>query len=384
MGSGIGKTLAYSNAKWPLVELGEVCETASGGTPARGKASYYEAGKIPWLRSGEVSQGEIFRSELFITEEGLRNSSAKIFRSNTVLVAMYGATAGEVGILRFDACTNQAICGITPDNRLLPDFLYLLLKANKRLLIRLAGGGAQPNISQKIIRKICIPLPPLEVQREIVAEIEAYQKVIDGARVVVENYRPHIPIDPAWQIKELSEIAIKITDGTHTTPNYTASGIPFLRVTDITGSNTSKKFISEEEHRELIKRCHPQEGDVLYSKNGTIGVAKVIDWEGDFSIFVSLALIKPRRELVNSRYLECFLNSDTAYAQATSRSKSGTVTNLHLVDIKTIQVPLPTLTEQQQIVAEIEAERALVNANRELIERFEKKIQATVGRGWGG
>ena len=215
------------------------------------------------------------------------------------------------------------------------------------------------------------------------SEIEGYQKVIDGARTVIDNYRPHIPVDPAWQIKELSEITARITDGTHITPNYTDSGIPFLRVTDITGSNSSKKFISEEEHKKLIKRCQPQKGDVLYSKNGTIGVAKVIDWEGDFSIFVSLALIKPRRELVDSRYLECFLNSDTAYAQATSRSKSGTVTNLHLVDIKTIQIPLPPLSEQQKIVAEIEAERKLVSANRELTERFEKKIQATIGRVWG-
>ena len=231
--------------------------------------------------------------------------------------------------------------------------------------------------------KYKLPLPPLEVQGEIVAEIEVYQRVIDGARAVIDNYRPQIVVDSEWPINELSEVAVKITDGTHTTPNYTDSGIPFLRVTDITKSNTSKKFISEEEHMELIKRCHPQKGDVLYSKNGTIGIAKVVDWGGDFSIFVSLALIKPRRELVDSRYLECFLNSDTAYEQATSRSKSGTVTNLHLVDIKTIQIPLPSLTKQQEIVAEIEAEQSLVAANRELMERMEGKIRAAIGRVWG-
>ena len=156
-----------------------------------------------------------------------------------------------------------------------------------------------------------------------------------------------------------------------------------MRVTDITRSNTSKKFISEEEHARLIKRCHPQVGDVLYSKNGTIGIAKLIDWTWDFSIFVSLALIKPRPEFADSRYLECFLNSASAYEQAMSRSKSGTVTNLHLVDIKTIRIPLPTVATQQAIVAEIEAEQALVHANRELIRRFERKIQATIARVWG-
>ena len=160
-------------------------------------------------------------------------------------------------------------------------------------------------------------------------------------------------------------------------------GVPFLRVTDITESNMTKKFIPREEHVELIKRCHPEKGDVLYSKNGTIGIAKLIDWDWEFSIFVSLALIKPKKELLDSYYLACFLNSDTAFAQATSRSKSGTVTNLHLVDIKTIKIPVPSLVTQQQIVAEIEAEQTLVAANRELIERFEKKIQATLARVWG-
>ena len=154
---------------WPMVELGEVCSTSSGGTPLSGNTVYYEGGTIPWLRSGEVAQGEVRHSELFITEEGLKNSSAKMFPINTVLVAMYGATAGEVGILRFEAATNQAVCGITPNELLSPDFLYLFLKTDKPALIRLAGGGAQPNISQKIVREFQIPLPPLATQQAIVA-----------------------------------------------------------------------------------------------------------------------------------------------------------------------------------------------------------------------
>ena len=269
--------------------------------------------------------------------------------------------------------------------RLLPEFLIYMLRHDNSVkqMVQMMGKGSYPSINQADVESIEIPLPPLEVQQEIVAEIEGYQKVINGARAVVENYRPHITIDPDWPTKELSEVAVRITDGTHRTPNYTESGVPFLRVTDITKSNRSKKFISEEEHMKLIKRCHPQKGDVLYSKNGTIGVAKVVDWEGDFSIFVSLALIRPRQELVDSRYLEYFLNSDIAYTQATFRSKSGTVTNLHLVDIKTIQIPLPPLTKQQQIVTEIEAEQALITSNQKLIERFEKKIQATISFVWG-
>jgi len=177
---------------WPLVPIAEVCSTSSGGTPLSGESAYYEGGTIPWLRSGEVAQGEVLHSELFITEEGLKNSSAKMFPVNTVLVAMYGATAGEVGILRFEAATNQAVCGITPNEHLLPDFLYLFLKTDKPALIRLAGGGAQPNISQKIIREFKIPLPRLATQQAIVAEIEAEQALVNANRELIARMEKKI------------------------------------------------------------------------------------------------------------------------------------------------------------------------------------------------
>ena len=257
-----------------------------------------------------------------------------------------------------------------------PRFLFHVLRVRP-----LESDGYQRHYSK--LKEHQIPLPPLEVQKEIVAEIEGYQKVIDGARAVLDNYRPHIPIHPDWPTFELNEVTTKITDGAHFTPTYVESGVPFLRVTDITQSSMSKKFIPQREHEELIKRCRPEKGDVLYSKNGTIGIAKLVDWDWEFSIFVSLALIKPKKNLLDPHYLTCFLNSDAGYAQATARSKSGTVTNLHLIDIKTIKIPLPPLTTQQAIVAEIEAEQALVAANRELIARFEQKILTTLARVWG-
>ena len=98
------------------------------------------------------------------------------------------------------------------------------------------------------------------MQKEIVAEIEGYQKVIDGARAVLDHYRPQIPIQPAWPIHQLNDVTTKITDGAHFTPTYVDHGIPFLRVTDVTESNTSKKFIPKAEHDELIKRCRPEKG----------------------------------------------------------------------------------------------------------------------------
>ena len=372
-----------TNTRWPMISLSMLADIESG---SRQKGGAVSSG-IPSIGGEQIDEkGNIrFDKMKYVSEGHFRGMKKGVLKNGDVLVVKDGATTGKTGFFSYDlpASVNEHVFILRAKETVRPYYLYSIIRSDvfqeclSPFIQGIIGG-----ISLEI-REIQIPLPPLEVQREIVAEIEGYQRVIDGARAVVDNYRPQIVVDPEWPTEELSEVAIKITDGTHTTPNYTDSGIPFLRVTDITKSNTSKKFISEEEHTKLIKRCHPEKGDVLYSKNGTIGIAKVVDWEEDFSIFVSLALIKPRRELVDSRYLEYFLNSDTAYEQAISRSKSGTVTNLHLVDIKTIKIPLPTLETQQAIVAEIEAEQSLVAANRELIERMEGKIQAAIGRVWG-
>ena len=160
---------------WEEKKLGEVCKTSAGGTPLKTYKDYYENGNIPWLRSGEVCRKYIDKTELFITEKGLKNSSAKIFPKNTVLVAMYGATAGQVGILKIESSTNQAVCGILPNNKIIPEFIYYKFLEGKEKLVKQAVGGAQPNISQIKIKNTLIPIPSLETQKQIVQQLNALQ-----------------------------------------------------------------------------------------------------------------------------------------------------------------------------------------------------------------
>ena len=154
---------------WEVKKLGDVCETGAGGTPLKSHKEYYECGTIPWLRSGEVDKKYIIISELYITPIGLKQSSARIFPKNTVLIAMYGATAGQVGILRFEASTNQAVCGIIPNNKFISEFLYYIFRAGKDDLIKQAVGGAQPNISQIKIKNTLVPVLSIPEQQQIVA-----------------------------------------------------------------------------------------------------------------------------------------------------------------------------------------------------------------------
>ena len=161
---------------WETKKLGKVCKTTSGGTPSKNHSEYYDGGTIPWLRSGEVSQGFIYNTELFITEEGLNCSSAKIVPIDTVVIAMYGATVGQVGIIKSPMCTNQAICSILPNDIFIPIYLYYFLLSKKSDYLKVAVGGAQPNISQSIIKETVIGVPPLSLQQEFAEKIEAIEQ----------------------------------------------------------------------------------------------------------------------------------------------------------------------------------------------------------------
>ncbi|MBZ7976548.1 restriction endonuclease subunit S [Campylobacter sp. RM12637] len=167
---------------WKLEKLGDIATTSSGGTPKRTNKEYWENGTINWLKSGELNDYLINNVEEKITQIGLNSSSAKIYPKGTLLIAMYGATAGKLGILNIETSTNQAVCAIFnkniknvcfKENYL---FYYLLFKRDKIILD--SFGGAQPNISQTYVKNMQIPLPPLKEQECIAKELESKAKTI--------------------------------------------------------------------------------------------------------------------------------------------------------------------------------------------------------------
>lgn len=164
----------YTNWQW--IQLGKICKTGAGGTPLKSKKEYYENGDIPWLLSGEVNNRNITSCRNFITQKGLDNSSAKLFPKDSVLIAMYGATAGQVGILRFESTSNQAVCAIFPNEKFISDFLYYTFLFKKNELIGKAVGNAQPNISQIKIKETEVPLLELEEQQQIVTQLDKLQE----------------------------------------------------------------------------------------------------------------------------------------------------------------------------------------------------------------
>ena len=163
---------------WVWTTLGEVGTWQSGGTPSRSNKTYY-GGNIPWLKTGDLNDGLISDIPESITEEAVANSSAKINPAGSVLIAMYGATIGKLGILTFPATTNQACCACIEFNAIIQLYLFYFLLSQRNEFIAKGGGGAQPNISKEIIVNTFIPLPPLSEQQHIVMEIEKWFALID-------------------------------------------------------------------------------------------------------------------------------------------------------------------------------------------------------------
>ena len=163
---------------WAWTTLGSIGTWQAGGTPSRSNKSYY-GGNIPWLKTGDLNDGLITNIPESITEEAVANSSAKINPTGSVLIAMYGATIGKLGILTFPATTNQACCACIEYFAITQHYLFYFLLSHRDMFIAKGGGGAQPNISKEIIVNTAIPLPPLAEQERIVTEIERWLTLID-------------------------------------------------------------------------------------------------------------------------------------------------------------------------------------------------------------
>ena len=298
-----------------------------------------------------------------------------------IIVGRKGS-AGEVTYINSDCfpIDTTYYLKIVDPNRTEILYLYHLLKILN--LPNLRGGAGIPGLNRnEVYEKHVLPLPPLEVQREIVAEIEGYQKVIDGAQAVVENYSPHITINPDWPMVELESICNEILSGGTPPTNheeYWKGEIPWITSADIINIKTAKprKHITEEAIKEsatnIIKR-----GNIIVATR--VGLGKL--FKNNFDVCISQdsqGLIL--KDAVNADYLLYVLKDKVINFKRISQG--STIQGVTKKQLAEIQIPLPSLEVQQNLVQEIEAEQSLVSPNHELIDRMEGKIRVAIGRVW--
>jgi type I restriction enzyme S subunit len=253
----------------------------------------------------------------------------------------------------------------------------------------------QAAINVDALARMLIPVPPLAEQERIVRlldEADALRKLRTQADrrtadLIPALFHEMFGGDDTSNNRQLGEVCIKITDGVHLTPTYVDDGVPFLRVTDIHKPEidwTSVKRIPQHEYEQMTRRVKPEMGDILYSKNGTIGIAKEISWNRPFAHFVSLALLKLQRDIINPTFLATYLNTPDALRQAIGHSKAGTVTNLHLNEIRKIRIPCPSSKEQDDFVARMTEIRALEAEQSKSRSRLDDLFQSMLHRAFSG
>ena len=403
---------------WCWTYMNRVAQWGSGGTPSRKNPEYYK-GYIPWIKTGELNDGYVYDTEEKITDEAIACSSAKIFPANTIAIAMYGATIGKVGILGMEAATNQACaCGICLE-ALAYKFLFYYARSQKGAFIGKAKGGAQPNISQEIIKTHFIPLPPLAEQQRIVDRIESIfakldeakekaQEVVDGFEMrksailhkaftgeLTKKWREEQGVTKeSWENRNLQSVcSLKITDGTHKTPIYCDAdeGIPFISAKDVTTGRIywdNIKYIIPELHEELYERLAPQLDDILLAKNGRTGVAAIVEEEKIFDLYVTLAVLRPNKEIIIARYLLNIVNSPICKNQFDEHLTGIGVPNLHLRDIRKVVITVPTLAEQKEIVRLldqiIEKSQQAKESAGAVIEQIDAMKKAVLARAFRG
>lgn len=360
---------------WCWTRMGNVAQWGSGGTPSRKVPEYYN-GCIPWIKTGELSDDYIFETEEHITQEAISHSSAKLFPANTVAIAMYGATIGKVGILGVPATTNQACaCGVfNPSTNY--KYLFYYARSQKDNFIKKGKGGAQPNISQEIIKSHEFPMPPLSEQQRIVDRIESLFAKLDEAKQKAQDTldsfetrkaailhkaftgeltaqwrKEHGMGMESWQTKKYSEICNIVRGGSPRpagSPEFYDGNIPFMKVADIT-RNTGPYVNSTEytiKEAGLKKTRMVDRNTLLLTNSGaTLGVPAICTFKTTFNDGIAAFLGLNPDTLLFHYY---FWTNKTADLRAIN--KGAAQPNLNTDIIGNVEISLPRENEQCEIV----------------------------------
>ncbi|OGU57855.1 MAG: hypothetical protein A2X64_10190 [Ignavibacteria bacterium GWF2_33_9] len=352
-------------SKWELIPIGKICETGSGGTPLTTNQEYYRNGTIPWVNSGEVRNGIIYDTENKITKIGLENSSAKLFPKNTVLVAMYGATTGQVGILGIEASTNQAVCGILPSEKINSFYLYHFLSTQLDNFLNLRSGVARLNISQDIIKSFKIPLPPKLIQEKIIKEISAVEQREKAGREKTEKLKKQI--DELFASENLKGATKKLEEVCEMKAGK------FKSPSNILPNNVEELY-----------PCYGGNGFRGYTKTFThIGKYPLVGRQGALCGNVHLvdgqfhatehALVVTALKDINVDWLYYLLKSMNLNKYATGTAQPG----LSVKNINPLPVKVPTLKDQEKLIDKIkklETEIKAIEADLANIDNEKEQI----------
>ena len=371
-----------------MARLGEIFTISSGGTPNKNESSYYDGGNIPWVKTGDLKDKYVAEEIECITEEGLNNSSAKLFPKDTVLVAMYGATIGACSILPYEASTNQACAAFLPCHEVIPEYLFYFLSGKKDQFVKDGVGGAQPNISAGYLKNVKIDLISLNDQQKIIDRLNKVDKLISFRKQQLSKLDELVKSrfiemfgDPqsnpyGYSYRKLSDIATYFNGLTYKPENVVETGTIVLRSSNI--QNSQLDFADTIRVDCVIKdRFMVQENDILMcSRNGS---AKLVG---------KVALIKGTLEpmsfgafmmIIRSQYfgyLMTYFQMD-AFRQQIKTGATTTINQITGKMLDDVAIPLPPMALVEQFatfVEQIDKSKLAIQKSLEKLETLKKSL----------
>jgi len=362
---------------WTEKTLGEIAEVVGGGTPSTTNPAFWD-GEVIWLTPTEVTalDGKVVSDSVRkITQAGLRGSGARLLPVGTVILTSR-ASVGFVALAGKEFTTNQGFQSLIPNKDVLSKFLLFWIQHNRNEFESRSAGSTFKEISKANVKTIRLNLPPIAEQKRIVdvvssvdAYIDALQQQADSARAA-RNAVLHELLSARgddWTETTLGEVLHLLTDGSHFSPQSIEHGLPYVTVRDVKNGlvdTLSCAKISAESLIELVKSgCAPEVGDVLFSKDGTVGRVALVVPGPKFVVLSSLAILRPNTKIVSSEFLAIAITSNQFQAAATGSKTGLAIKRVVLKVLRELEFRYPSLAEQKRIV--------------EIISSMDEVIQST-------
>lgn len=348
------------------VRLGDLCVINSGGTPRRNNESYWKNGDIPWVKISDLNNGVVESTEEFITLDGLKNSSAKIFPQGTLLYTIF-ATIGEVAILNIDAATNQAIVGLQlkENQKVYLKYIYYYLKSQTNIIKQLGRGVAQNNINLSVVKNMIIPIVSLEKQSNIIATLSKLEKIKEN-RIIISNYLDSLIksrfvelisknklIYQKVRLKDCCLISSGATPSRKNSEYWDENGINWFKTTELKNNFLidSEEKISKLGYEKTSVKLLPKHTVLIamYGQGKTRGMTGYL-LNNATTNQACAALIS--LDIINPKYL--WYTMINSYDRLRNMAKGGTQPNLSVSSIKDFEIILPPIDIQNKFTNYIE------------------------------
>lgn len=349
-----------------MARLEDIFTISSGGTPSKNESSYYDDGIIPWIKTGDLKEKYISNEVEHITEEGLNNSSAKLFPKDTVLVAMYGATIGACSILSYEASTNQACAAFLPNENVIPEYLYYFLCSHKEKFIKDGVGGAQPNISAGYLKNVKFELIPLDEQQKIIDNLNEVDDLISLRKQqltkldelvksrFIEMFGDINTNEKAWESQPLGELCTIVRGGSpRPIENYLGGDVPWIKIGDATkGDNVYLHSTKEHIIQDGVKKSRMvKAGSLIFANCGvSLGFARIITFDG--CIHDGWLAMEDIDVRIDKVFLLQSLNQMTEHFR--SIAPAGTQPNLNTAIMKAYVQIIPPMKLQKEYIGFVE------------------------------